>query len=102
MIDIQISEHTIQVRGHAQYAPRGHDIVCASVSVLMLAFEDSLQRSADKLEVFETDRSEGMSITAVPKESYAREYNAVRDMTYNALLDLGYTYPKYIKISTVT
>ena len=102
MIDIQISEYTIQVRGHAQYAPRGHDIVCASVSVLMLAFEDSLQRSADKLEVFESDRSEGMRLTAVPEKSYEREYHAIRDMICNALLDLGYTYPKYIKVSTVT
>ena len=52
MIDIFIrksGDHytEFQVRGHAGYAERGKDIVCASVSALTIALENSLGALSD-------------------------------------------------------
>lgn len=39
MVKIEISKDTIKVEGHANYAPHGQDIVCASVSILLETLE---------------------------------------------------------------
>lgn len=35
MIRVSITENAVNVTGHADYAPRGHDIVCAAVSAIV-------------------------------------------------------------------
>lgn len=34
MLDIKITEEELVIRGHAGYAPRGYDIVCAAATIL--------------------------------------------------------------------
>ena len=36
MIQVRVREHKLTVSGHAGYAPKGQDIVCAAVSSLTL------------------------------------------------------------------
>lgn len=43
MIKITINEHEIEINGHAEYAPRGYDIVCSSVSILVQNFIQSME-----------------------------------------------------------
>ena len=38
MITVQVLENAIQVKGHADFAERGKDIVCAAVSALFQTF----------------------------------------------------------------
>lgn len=37
MIEVIFSDETIEIKGHANYADKGHDIVCAGISALHYA-----------------------------------------------------------------
>ncbi len=43
MIEISIRKDGVTVSGHANYAPRGQDIVCAAVSTLAIALINSIK-----------------------------------------------------------
>lgn len=43
MITVNMTTNTIKVRGHANYAPHGQDIVCAGVTVLTQTLVESLE-----------------------------------------------------------
>lgn len=43
MIRVTAEPGRLTVRGHADYAPKGQDIVCAAVSALLLALAERLQ-----------------------------------------------------------
>lgn len=43
MIQVTITEREIEINGHAEYAPKGYDIICASVSVLVQNFIQSIE-----------------------------------------------------------
>lgn len=43
MIRVTAQPGRLTVRGHADYAPAGQDIVCAAVSALLLALAERLQ-----------------------------------------------------------
>ena len=43
MIQVAIKPNEIEINGHAEYAPIGQDIVCASVSILVQNFIQSIQ-----------------------------------------------------------
>lgn len=47
MIVITRAENSITISGHANYAPKGQDIVCAAVSALSYTLEESLKRLTD-------------------------------------------------------
>ena len=47
MIEISITDRTVKISGHANYAPPGKDIVCAAVSVLSQTLIESLERLTD-------------------------------------------------------
>ena len=38
MIEIKVTDRKLEVRGHAGYADKGEDIVCAAVSILAYTF----------------------------------------------------------------
>lgn len=43
MIEVTFSYHRVTVQGHAGYAPKGEDIVCAAVSALTYALIGALE-----------------------------------------------------------
>lgn len=43
MICVRLEPERMTLEGHAGYAPKGEDIVCAAVSALMLALAERLQ-----------------------------------------------------------
>ncbi|WP_415928899.1 ribosomal-processing cysteine protease Prp [Zhenpiania hominis] len=43
MISISVSDDTIKIRGHAGYAPRGQDIVCAGVTAITQTLVESIE-----------------------------------------------------------
>ena len=51
MIRVYKSDTAITIRGHAEYAPLGQDIVCAAVSALAYNLIASIEKlTADKIE----------------------------------------------------
>lgn len=47
MIVVEISDRQISIKGHAYYAEKGKDIICASVSMLAQALIISLEELTD-------------------------------------------------------
>ncbi|MFQ7110297.1 MAG: ribosomal-processing cysteine protease Prp [Anaerovoracaceae bacterium] len=43
MIAINITDNAIKIRGHAGYAPRGQDIVCAGVTALTQTLVEAIE-----------------------------------------------------------
>lgn len=48
MIQIECKGFSLRVNGHAGYAPKGQDIVCAAVTVLCYALGGMLLRAQDE------------------------------------------------------
>lgn len=90
----------LTVEGHAGYAPKGQDIVCAAVSVLVQALAGALSR-LDENRLFDfavdgTANSGSAGITAVPT---SRGWDRVYGMFQMALTGfylLGKAYPDYV------
>jgi uncharacterized protein YsxB (DUF464 family) len=96
MIRIEIRKNSITVKGHANQAEYGNDIVCASVStaVIMSVNQISLFNKAHCIE-----RKVGIgdaSITVVCEDEIVSK---VIDNLVFTLKDLELQYPKYIKIN---
>lgn len=47
MITIIISTDRVKIRGHASYAPRGQDIVCAGITALTQTLIESIETLTD-------------------------------------------------------
>ena len=76
------------LRGHANYAPRGEDIVCAGVSALAFAYADHLG-NCEKGE-------NGMVLRANNNDKTEK---AVFKMTVNGLKMIARTYPENFLIT---
>ena len=51
MIIVERGKDNIKIRGHANYAPHGQDIVCSAVSVLVQTLIQSVEElTADKIQ----------------------------------------------------
>ena len=97
MINIEIiNNKTIKVKGHANYAEYGQDIVCASVSTAVYMSINQIE-VFDKIQCIKTIVKEGNACIEV-----VREDEVVSKIISNlifTLRDLELQYPKYIKIN---
>ncbi len=90
----------LTVEGHAGYAPKGQDIVCAAVSVLVQALAGALSRlDENRLFDFAVDGiadSGCAGITAVPtSQGWDRVYGMFQ-MALTGFYLLGKAYPDYV------
>lgn len=102
MIDIYLTEknlrYGIKAVGHADYAPKGQDIVCAAVSALLQAYGNYLDQLAeyDKVRPVEIKIDDGdINIDAVDiKHNIKHMFR----MVMSGLCDLAAMYPENIKM----
>ncbi len=95
MIRISADDNTFGIRaeGHAGYGPKGQDIVCAAVSVLLYAYAAELLRIGTKADI----RDEGDTFEIVPEEISEHEKTAYQTVM-TGLRMLEDSYEKYIRI----
>ena len=97
MINIEIiNNKTIKVKGHANYAEYGSDIVCASVSTAVYMSINQIE-VFDKINCINTKIAEGNACIEVVCEDDI--VNKVISNLIFTLRDLELQYPKYIKIN---
>ncbi len=97
MINIEIiNNKTIKVKGHANYAEYGSDIVCASVSTAVYMSINQIE-VFDKIDCINTKITEGNACIEVVCEDDI--VNKVISNLIFTLRDLELQYPKYIKIN---
>lgn len=95
MIEIKFGEHMVEARGHAGSAPAGSDLVCASVSVIIMALRLGLAE-LEGCEVGEWDISPGNG--HVEAKSVPPEGVGMFVMAETALRYIAEAYPEYVKI----
>ena len=97
MINIEIiNNKTIKVKGHANYAEYGADIVCASVSTAVYMSINQIE-VFDKQKCINTKIMEGNACIEVVCEDEIVS-KVISNLIFT-LRDLELQYPKYIKIN---
>ena len=102
MIDIYLTEknirYGIKAVGHADYAIKGQDIVCAGVSTLIQAYGNYIEQLAeyDKVRPLEVKLDDGdINVEALDtKHNIKHMYR----MVMSGLCDLAAMYPENIKM----
>lgn len=84
----------LTLEGHAGYAPRGYDIVCAGASMLLYALAGTLEARGDKAEVT-LEPGRGQVACAG-----GGEVGALFEMAAVGLCQLAESYPDNITIRT--
>lgn len=102
MIDIYLTEknirYGIRAVGHADYAPKGQDIVCAAVSALLQAYGNYIDQLAeyDKVKALEVKLDDGdIYVDALDTRHNIKH---MYRMVMSGLCDLAAMYPDNIQM----
>ncbi len=90
MIRVIYTKNRMTLRGHAGYAPRGQDIVCAAVSALVYALVAALE---EKGAVREVHMQPGQ-VSVAGAEGCEAEFR----MIHCGLAQLAARYPQYVHL----
>lgn len=90
--------HTLTVKGHANYAEYGKDIVCAGASSLVQALMGWLEYNESKLEEVSVDEYRGKHIISA---TGGDDVAAVFYMTSIGLEQIAQEYPDHIQIDII-
>lgn len=93
MIKISIKEKQITIKGHANYDELGKDIVCASVSSMVITTINAILR-IDESAIKYSDNN-GVIIDIIKDDEII---NKLISNLIDLLLELEKQYPKYIEI----
>ena len=106
MINIFYDEknYTLTIDGHAGYAKKGQDIVCAGVSTLAYTLSSYLQKmnKEQRLIYFYATLNDGRAtIECLPKDNFIDEVSLVYDVVMNGLESIMRSYPDNVSIKNV-
>ena len=95
MIHLSTDEKTLRVKaeGHAGFAKRGEDIVCAAVSILMYCYVAELIRLGVKPQI----RDEGESLEIAPRKNLD-EAKAAFETVSSGFRLLADDYAKHVRL----
>lgn len=102
MIELSYSEgaFSLRVRGHAGYAPRGQDIVCAAVSALCAALEAALsEREEYRAEIKRRAGAAEFSVRCDPEAEAAESCRALMRAAALGIGQISRSYPQCVKCS---
>ncbi|MCI2048046.1 MAG: ribosomal-processing cysteine protease Prp [Faecalibacterium sp.] len=97
-----VHELRMTVCGHAGYAPKGQDIVCAAVSILVQALACTLAKmSRETLYDFAVDGVAGsgcVGITAIPTAQGGERIRGAFESAMMGFCLLSEAYPAYVRV----
>ena len=91
-------EHSVTVRGHAGYAERGRDIVCAGVSALTGALVDGAARYDGEVKIG-TDGA--VTVRCHPAPETVDECSAVMQTVLYGFWNIEREYPNHVKVQYI-
>lgn len=95
MIEVKQEKNRITVKGHANYAPHGQDIVCAAFSTLLQTFLASIDElTPDEIK---TDIAAGNAV--IEYGNLSKEAQLLMDSFFIGVNGVAASYPKYIKVT---
>ena len=97
MINIDVKRRNrrvvVSAKGHAASAPKGEDLVCAAVSVLLLTLQQTLVRS--KADGLEYKLGDGNALITFKQDKWTKPYMHTIMCGFDFLAN---AYPQYIKL----
>lgn len=94
MIKVKIEQGKITASGHAGYAPKGQDIVCAAFSMLSLTLDTAVKKL--------TDDDIRISLESGSMEARWQQVSPQGQLLINAYIEgvkaLAENYPEYITV----
>ena len=90
--------HNLFINGHAGYAPKGQDIVCAGVSSLVYALIGWLENNSEYTRLVSIDDSNGEVVIYCEGDEMV---SAVFYMTALGIEQIASTYPDHVDIDIV-
>jgi len=103
MINVTIDriEYKVTMKGHADYAELGKDIVCSAMSILFFSLAHTLEDNTDKLlgGVALSENNGEITISACPQEGYASIIGAVYEMFTTGTRLLHENYPNNVHLT---
>ena len=93
MIKVSIKEKQITIKGHANYDELGKDIVCASVSSMVITTVNAILRIDN--EAIKYSDNKGVTIDIIKDDEIV---NKLINNLIDLLEELSKQYPKYIEI----
>lgn len=100
-IRVNMDKHEVRMRGHAKFAEKGQDIVCASCSMVISNLAQSLSRYKEALccdPVIDLD-SGIAKVSCKPQEAYEKNIDLIFWHTCNGFEMLASNYPQYVSFS---
>lgn len=95
MIVITRSNNGITIKGHANYAPHGQDIVCAGVSVLVQTLIQSIEElTADKIKY-----SMSPGTVDIKFGNLSKDAQLLVDSFFVGVQMTANTYPQHVKLT---
>ncbi|NMD38163.1 MAG: ribosomal-processing cysteine protease Prp [Christensenellaceae bacterium] len=94
-----------KLEGHADYAEKGYDIVCAAISVLATTAINSLESVGKVKPVQFIDEEKAFIHTMLPDNispQQRHDCKIILSMLEQGLTDIAEQYPKYLKINRST
>jgi uncharacterized protein YsxB (DUF464 family) len=95
MIDVIVHEDKIEVSGHAGYAPRGQDIVCAGVTALT----QTLAASLDGLTEDNPDYTIAPGVFKIETKDLSDKARFLIDSFFIGICGIAEAYPEYVRIA---
>lgn len=93
MIIIEIKDYSISVSGHAGYAKKGQDIVCAAISAIVQS--SSTWFTSKDAKYIQNDKENAIQISLIKKNE---SNNQKLELLIKQLKFIQKQYKKYIKI----
>ena len=99
MIEITMTDTEVRVKGHAGYAERGTDVVCAGVSAISQALLNWCAYHKEMADKFKYTAEDGeLRLLFAPVVGAKRLWAAVTDMAYLGYKAIEAEYPQYVSV----
>lgn len=99
MIEINVGAYGVAVDGHAGYAEKGKDIVCAGVSAITQSVLNwAIQHSEDAEYISYKATDGNFRLYFQPKRRIRREWEAVKETALYGYSAIAAEYPSYVSV----
>lgn len=96
MIVISEKDDCIVITGHAEYAPRGEDIVCSAISAITETFIESVNELTDD-ELCDVRNGDDI-VTSIRYGDLSKAGQLLKRSFFIGVEMIAYSYPEHVKI----
>ena len=103
-ITYNLKKHEVKIKGHANSAPMGEDLICAGISTLTVALSRALKeaKSQGLIDELTLDLDDGDThVKAKPKEEAVPTVNTIFTTILNGYDAMSISFPQYVSFTPI-